>query len=538
MNGSVTLLSILGGVALLLYGISLVRKGMTRAYGGRLRRVIALSTKNKVSGFMAGMTVASLLQSGMATILIVASFAARHLITLGGGLAVVLGADVGVTIVAQVLSFDIHWLAPALLLGGVVGHKVFSSGRGYHLSKAVIGLGIILFALTFVKSMAAPLSDSAAVQTLMESLSKDIVLLFILTALTTWVLHSSLTMVLLIMSFVEAGLFSMEAGFVCVLGANAGATIAPLVMNWAAGFHARSVALGNMIMRGGGAMIALPLAAMTVPIITGIDDSPMRAIANFHTAYNLSMAMVALPLTGFLAKILERFAPDPGEDTDPAQPHYLDENEMSTPSVALASLRREVLRLGELVEGMLITGKRVFMNNDAEAIERVHTMEDTVDRLSEAIKLYVTKMSSHELDPEESRKAIDMLQFSINLEHAADVINNNLMDHGRSKIDNHLTFSTDGKREILAYYDIIMENFKLALNVFTLGDRESAQKLITRKREARRKEIELSNGHLNRLKDRTPETLETTGLHLDIIRDLRRINSHLASVGYGVVEQN
>ncbi len=531
------MLNIAGGVALLLWGIRMVRTGVTRAFGAALRRTLASGTKNRMRAFGMGLGVTFLLQSSTATALIIASFAGRGLIAASAALAVMLGADLGTTLVAQVLSLNLSLLSPVLILAGVVAFRSAGSGRPRHLGRVAIGLGLMLLALKLVVAGSAPLRDSELLGMLVMPLASAPVLAVLLAALLTWLAHSSLAIILLIMSLAASGVVPVDLALIFVVGANMGGALPAVVMTLGGGSLARRVPVGNLIMRVTGGIAVLPLLGLIGPVLASLDGDAARQVVNFHTAFNLALALVFLPLVSFVEKLCVKLMPVSVNKEDPAKPRYLDEGALDTPTVALASAARETLRMGDLVERMLADTIEVFRRDDEKMVREIEERDNAVDRLHEAIKLYLTKVSNEALDAKESLQYVEVLTFTTNLEHIGDIIDKNLMELAAKKIRNRLSFSEAGWKEITNMHKQVVHNMQLAFNVFLTRDVKLARQLLREKVNLRDAEWSAAESHFDRLRARRPETVESSGLHLDLIRDLKRINSHLTSVAYPILEE-
>ena len=536
IGGTEILLNIAGGVALLLWGVRMVRTGVTRAFGAGLRRLIAASTRNRLAAFGVGIGVTALLQSSTATALIVASFAGGGLIAATAALAVMLGADVGTTLVAQVLSLDVGFLSPALVIIGVVAHMTAAVGPRRHLGRVAIGLGLMLLALQLIVGASAPLREAPALGFILAPLAQEALLAVLLAALLTWLAHSSLAVVLLIMSLAATNVVPLPLAFALVIGANIGGAISPVMMTMGSGREARRVPVGNLLMRLVGGLAMLPLIGLVVPLLPELGAAPARQVVNFHTAFNLGLAIVFLPLIDAVAALVARLLPAEPRGEDPSQPRYLDPAALDTPSVALASAARETLRMGDLVETMLARSIDVFQNDDAGLAREIEETDDIVDTLHEAIKLYLTKASAEELEDRESRRCVEILTFTTNLEHIGDIIDKNLMELAHKKIRKQVSFSVAGLKEIQEFHAHVVANMQLAFNIFMEGDVKLARQLLAEKISMRDLEISVAESHFDRLRAGRPETIQTTGLHLDIIRDLKRINGHLTAVAYPILE--
>lgn len=536
MSGTELIISLLAGVALLLWGVRMVRTGMTRAFGSALRNILGTYARNRLGAFGIGLIITSILQSSTATALLLSSFVSRGLISLSIALAAILGADIGTAVAAQILSLDVKWLWSPLI---AVGVAIFlSSGgdkqRGF--GRIAIGLGLMLLALLHIGMAAEPLRDSALFRSLLSGLGGEPALGFLIAVLMTWLAHSSLSIVLLIMSLAAASALPGPLALALVLGANVGGAIAPLAALSGSPAVARRVALGNLGMRATLALPAILLVALAAQWLTAITPDPGRLVVNFHIAFNMLVALIYLPLVDVVANLATRILPDAPAPIDVSQPRYLDTNVVDTPSEALACAMRETLNLGDRVADMLRKSLIVFEKSDQRLLKEVERSDNAVDTLHEAIKHYLVKVSKGELTDEEGRRSVEILSFVTNLEHIGDIIDKNLMELAVKKIRNRYTFSVEGRDEIHELHARVMDNLRLAFNVFATRDVALARRLLAEKTAMRGAEIAAVDNHYARLRESRRESIETSSIHLDVIRDLKRINSHLTAVAYPILE--
>ncbi len=538
MTGHEVLLQLAGGVALLLWAARMVRTGILRAFSGPLRRFLGQATRSHLAAFATGLGVTGLLQSSTATALMTSGFAARGLVTTAAGLAIMLGADVGSTLVVQVLSFDISALYPLLLLAGVVGFLSTQATRPRQLGRISIGFGLLLLSLELIVEASAPLRDSPALAAVLDPLARDPILALVLGAALTWLAHSSVATVLLVMSLALTGVVGPALGFALVLGANVGSGLIPVGLTLGAEPPARRIPVGNLGFRLIGAVACLPLLGMLVSLVAAVEMSAARQIANFHTLFNLALALVFLPLVGIMARACQRLFPERpvhGEAPE-GQPRHLDDTAVDTPAVALAAATREVMRMADLVEQMLRDTIEVFRGDDAELLDITSKRDDAVDRLHEEIKLYLTEVSRHIQDEGDSRRCIELIQFTTNLEHMGDIIDKNLLEIAQKKIKNAQQFSPEGWQDLVEMHGGVMANMQLAMSVFVSGDVGTARELLIEKERIRDFERLAAQRHLERLRAGQTASVETSALHLDILRDLKRINSHLSAVAYPLLQ--
>jgi phosphate:Na+ symporter len=536
--GSMVLLDLMGGVALLLWGLHMVLSGVLRAFGPDLRRFLATALRNRFSAFAAGLGLTALLQSSTATGLMTASLAADGMVGLVPALAIMLGANVGTTLIVQLLSFNASAIAPVLFLVGVIAFKRGGQPRTRDLGRVAIGIGLMLLSLHILLDTLAPAESAPVVRSLLTAMTGDPVLCLLVAAALTWGAHSSVTVVLLVMSLAYSGFITPTASISLILGANLGSAINPLVEGSRSDNPAsRRLPLGNLINRLVGCAVVLPFVQPIAALFSRFEHNPSRMAADFHTAFNVALALVfILPLDG-LARFLTRLLPQRTKPIELSTPLYLDEAALATPSVALVCAARETLHIGDIVETMLRQAMVALLTDNRELIAEICRMDDAVDQLDEAVKLYVTKITRDSLGERDGQRAMEIISFSINLEHVGDIIDKNLMELASKKIKQKLAFSKEGAAELRAFHQEVLDNLKLGFSAFISGDVAIARKLIAEKAELRAAEFAAAESHLARLREGRPESIESSSLHLDILRDLKRIHSHICSAAYPVLER-
>ncbi len=535
--GSVVLLDLMGGVALLLWGLHMVLSGVLRAFGPDLRRILGKALRNRFTAFGAGLGLTALLQSSAATGLMTASLTADGVVSLVPALAIMLGANVGTTLIVQLLSFDISAVAPILLVIGVVTFRIGDSSLTRALGRIGIGVGLILLALHVLLDTLAPAEQAPAVRALLASITNDPVLCIAIAAALTWAAHSSVAVVLLVMSLAYSQFVTPEAALALVLGANLGSAVNPLIEAGTRGDPAsRRLPVGNLINRLFGILIVLPLLGPVAREMTAWQPDAAKMTAEFHMLFNIVLAAIFIgPLDG-MAWLLERILPEKKQPADPSAPRYLDESALQTPPLALANAARETLRMGDTVETMLRDVMSALLNNDRKLATDVSRLDNIVDRLNEAIKLYITKLTRDSLDERDGRRAMEIISFTINLEHIGDIIDKNLCELAAKKIKRRYQFSAEGAAELTSFHKQVVDCLQAAFGIFMSGDVEAARKLLREKSELRQAELAAADRHFERLREGRPESLETTSLHLDVLSDLKRIHSHICSVAYPVLE--
>jgi phosphate:Na+ symporter len=531
------LLNLLAGVSLLVWGTHIVRTGILRMYGGELRRVLRRSVSKRTSAFFAGLGVTALLQSSTAAALIVASFAGQGLIGTAPALAVMLGADVGTSLVTVILSFDLSWLAPLLIFVGVTLFLAKQSTNVGRFGRIMIGLGLIIFALQWISVAAKPFVQAAGVKVIFASLTGDVLLDMLVAALFTILCYSSLAVVLLMATLASLSMISLPVALGLVLGANLGSGILGMLSTLRSPPEARRVTLGNFLFKLIGCVLAIPVLKHVEGWVAGLGIDPAREVVLFHFFFNVALALLFIFWTEQIARVAERLLPNKPLADDPAKPRNLDPSALDSPPLAIANAAREAMRIGDVVEDMLNGMLQVIKSNDRTLAAQIRKKDDVVDDLYTAVKLYLTQVSREELDEKEGRRWADIVSFTINLEQVGDIIERVLSDIVDKKISKHRSFSEAGMAEICDLHARLVANLRLGMSVFLHGDLKSAQELLAQKVLFRDLERAYADSHLGRLAGNTLESIETSSLHLDLISDFKRINSHICSIAYPILEE-
>ncbi|WP_310621258.1 Na/Pi cotransporter family protein [Flexibacterium corallicola] len=540
MNAFEVILHMCAGIALLFWATRMIRTGVERAFGNRLAGLLNASTSNRFAGFGTGLVVSTTLQSSTATAILTGGFVSRGLITLAGSLAIMLGADLGSTLVVQIISMDISWLLPTCL---IIGGGLFWRGTSRSHKQAgriILGVGQMLLALSLISAASAPLRQSEALPVLLNLLSGDPVVAILSVAALTWVLHSSVAVILITITLASSGVIPLHHAVLFVLGANIGSAIIPLVLTMKETQDVRRMALGNLLFKVAGVVVMLVLLNQKIipPSLWGAE--PARALANFHSTLNLALSLIGLPLCGPMAALCQRLLSKPEEDTplDAEKRHsLLDPTLQENPSQAFPTAMRELLHMSEKVDTMLRGVLTAFENGDKSQIRQLMGIDDEVDELHKLIKEYLTNAASETMSEEEFQQYSDLMNYCVRLEHAGSIIQRNLLKLAEKKHKIDTDFSSEGWREISTIHRMTLENLQLSLNVLVSRDLEAARQLITRKDELRQMEVESRRNHLLRLSQGKTPSLNTSSIHLETIRDLKNINALFTSIAYPLVSE-
>jgi phosphate:Na+ symporter len=530
------LINLLGAVALLLWGLRMVSTGVARNFGAELRHGIAISADNRCKSLLAGMLVTIALQSSTATCLMTASFTGGGLMSTSTALAVMLGADIGTSMVAKLLTFNVGPLSALLVL---VGFVLFRSGEGRrrHLARILIGLGLMLLSLRLLNMASGPLRNSAQMRLILHDLDGVWLVGMVLAAAVALLAHSSIATILLILPLASAGDFSLPFGLALVLGANLGSALPPVLETSKDKPGVRRPPIGNALMRLAGCLVALPFLGQAAELLPHVETGRAAQLVDAHIIFNCLLAAVFLPLVRHIARLIERLRPDEPAADDPGRARYLDESVLGTPAVAIGAATRETLRIGDVVADMLRRCLELLETGNHKLASDIGRMDNVVDSLHAAVKLYLARLANEDLTESERRRAREIMAYTINLEHAGDIIDRNLKALAGKKIKRQLQFSEEGFSDIAALFAQTQENLRVALSVFISGDINLARRLMAEKTEVRHLERKSIEAHLGRLEGGRRESIETSTLHLDILRDLKRVNAHVVSVAYSILEE-
>jgi phosphate:Na+ symporter len=531
-----TLLNLLSAVALLIWGTHIVRTGILRVYGSHLRQVLSHNVSKRPMAFAAGIGVTALVQSSNATALLVTSFVGQGLMSLTPALAIMLGADVGTALMARVLTFDLSWLSPLLIFLGVIFFLSRRQTRAGQLGRVGIGLGLMLLALELIVAAATPITQATGIKVLFASLTGDLLLDALIGALFALISYSSLAAVLLTATLAGAGLISLPVAIGLVIGANIGSGLLAFLTASLQTPAGRRVALGSLLYKLLGLIVVIPLLDPLVSWLDSLEWRPAELVIGFHLLYNSLRCVLMLPSVGLMARFCNWLLPDRPDTGGVARPRHLDATALATPSLALANAVRETLRIGDLVETMLHHLLEVLRSNQPALSKELRRLDDDVDALYSAVKLYLAQVPREALSEQDSRRWAEILEWAVNLEQAGGIIERMLGKVQDEKTAQRHAFSESGLEELASLHGQLMANLRLGLSVFLSGDSESARQLLREKRRFRAQERRLAHAHVGRLHRQVVQSIETSSLHLELIGDMKRLNSLFCSSAYAVLE--
>ncbi len=529
------LLNLAGATALLLYAVRMVRTGIERASGPALRTLLIDHRRGRLTTAAMGVVLAVMLQSSTAAAILTVGFAASGLIGFAGGLALLLGADLGSALVVQFLSFRLDWLIPLLLAAGGILFLKLERRAAKQAGRVLLGIALVLLSLRLIGEATLPLRESAALPVIVGFLEGDPVTAFLLGALFAFALHSSVAAILIVVTFVSRSVVPLDLGISLVLGANLGGALLAVWLTRGAGVVARRIPVGNLMLRGCGALAALALVqAVTLPLAV-LTENPAQQLVWLHLGLNLAILLIGLALVGPLQAFLELIMPKPSltaeaeeESLRPAS--ALDQAALRTPEVALANTTREVLRMAELVEVMARPVMELYETGDRPQIAKIARLDDAVDRAFADIKLYIAALNRGQLSEKQKQRSLDLADFAINLESAGDIVAKRLLPLAKKKDEFDVSFSREGWGELTTIHDRIMVNMQMAINVLVSEDVDAARRLVEEKDRIRLLERNSRNEHLHRLRRGGETSVNSSNIHLETLRAFKEVNALFASV--------
>jgi phosphate:Na+ symporter len=486
----------------------------------------------------AGLCVTAALQSSTAAALMVAGFASAGAVALVPALAAMLGANIGTALIVQALSLDVSWLAPLLVLAGVIAFRKGRRAQTRDLGRAGIGLGLMLLALHLLVATLAPLQDSPAFARVLGGLAASPLATLLFAAVIAWAAHSSVAGVLFVATLAGSGAMDIPAALAMVAGANLGSAVNPLLQGGGRpGDRARlRLPIGNLLNRAVGCALVLVFLPSLSAWAASLDAGPLSLVAGAHLAFNLVTSLLAYPLLRPLAWALRRALPERPE-LDEAAPRYLDPVAGGVPAVAMANAEREVLRIADVLDRMLHASAHAFAAEDREAGKALAEMDDVVDRLHRAVLAYLAGIPPERLSAAEATRLDDIRAFAIALEHAADVLSRDVARHAAKRLRRGITLAPEDRDDLAALHQSLRSQLRLAVAVLMVQDAEAARRLVQEKEMLRATERDVARRAAEAAPLPLGEPGATPGLVLDAIRDLRRVGAHLAAAAHPLLER-
>ncbi|MGY2224756.1 Na/Pi cotransporter family protein [Pseudomonas gingeri] len=535
MSGTTLLINLAGAIALLLWGTHMISTALLRGFGTQLRNGLGRNLDKRWKALLSGIGITAILQSSTAVSLMATSFTAAGTLSLAPALAVMLGANIGSTLVVQLLSFNTSMAIPIVLLVGFVVFRLRDDSRYESIGCALIGLGLMLLALSLLAAVLGQMESTPVFHAVMQGLQGDILIALLVAALLTWICHSSVAVILLIASLAGTGLMSPVTTLALVLGVNIGGALPPVLS--ASTQIARRLPLGNLAVRLFGALLVLPFASWLGSALAASSVTPGHQVVYLHIAFNGLLAVGFIGLVERMAAVLTRLLPAPEQPADPGMPHYLDEAGLEVANIGLSNAVREALRLADMLSVMLERVLKLFEAPMEVTAEQIRQLDQSLDLLSAAIRAYLADIGQDGLSDEDADRAQEILMFVINLEHAGDILSSSLAQLAARRRRRGEAFSKFELGHIYPLHDELLESLNLAITVFLREDTATAHQLVARKASIRRLEANASREHFRKLSADKTAWAESGDIFQRVLRDYRRVHHHIAALAYPVLER-
>lgn len=530
----ILMIELVGAIGLLLFGLRQVRNGMMRAFGSSLKRLAGRTDGRVIPTFLTGLLVAVLLQSSAATAMISATFAAQGAISAVTAFITVLGADVGTAIAALIASQKITAVSPLLIAVGYFGGQSAQTPRTIGLYKSTLGVGLVLLGLSLVGITALRISALEDFTTILGIFAKHPLLVMILGAGISYLAHSSLAVILLTVGLAHAGVLDLRASLFMVLGANIGSGVLPVIAHLHSSATARIPLIANLYVRLAGVAIAAVVIVLVAPVPQfGVPDKMLPLL--LHLVLNITVALIGIVGAQFWVALASASVTADTEDTGEVRPIHLAPNAHETPSRALACAKREALRMADIAQTMVRNVGAILQNHDVGIPQKTSKMDDGLDALFEAIKIYMARAMQQQLTEHESQQAQDLLTFIAIMEHIGDIVDCDLLPITAKKNASQTEFSEAGRAEITDLHRVICMNFDLAVNTFLTYDPDLAHQLYDTKSGVREMEADSIAAHIDRIGSGRSDSIASSDLHLDMLHGLKRINEHLTTIAHLVL---
>ncbi len=524
----------IGGVALFMLGMKIAAEHLQIIAADRIRDIVTTLARKPLWGILLGIGLTMILQSSGAVTTLLVGLGAAGVITLPQVMSVILGSAIGSTLTVQVLSFDIAKFGLPVFGVFFFVHFIAKNRTVKNATAAIMGFGLIFYGLEVIKMGTMSLQDADHFKSALQVLNENPLYALLVTAFFTAVVHSSAVTISIGMSLATHGLIDMDDAVWWIFGANIGTTATALIAAAGGNFVGRQVAWAHTFYKIAGVVIFIPLAQITLGFISSSEIQ--RDIANFNTIYNLFTAALFLPFVKKGAGIVEHLFP-PSKEERQFSVKYLSKKDWESPSVVVAHAEREALRMGDIVTSMIEDSLKIFEKDDAELIENMRRRDDRTDLLFRELNLYLAQQI--EQAPEGLRsQMLKLMYFVTDLEAAADVVDNQLLELAQKKHNMKVDFSAEGWKDLREIHGAVTQIAQMAIACFQTQDKDLAAKVVFHKRNVRKLEHKMRESHMSRLVRGTPESVITSSIHLDVLGEYRRIVGLLSNHVYSLLKDS
>jgi len=529
---SVVVFNLLGGLALFLYGLYTLSEGFKKVFFKSLKDILKRLTSNPIKAVGLGTFITSVIQSSSITIVTLIGFLNAGLMNLGQAIGVMLGAEIGTTITAQVVAFKIGvYYFPFIILGCLL-FFFFKNRNIQVIGQIMLGFGILFLGMQIMSQGARVIQEIPFFLNMIDSFSQIPVLGILAGALFTAVIQSSSATTGLVIAMGMEGVLTLPAAIALILGANIGTCVTGLLASVKSCKSAKRLAVAHFMVNTLGVLVLAFFLFSFSRIIALTSSDLSRQIANAHTIFNVLVVISILPLVGFLRILVEKIVPGQIMEIERGV-KFLEYRILNIPGLALSQAKKEVLRMAGIARGMLEKSQKAMFTGDQDLIKVVENEESSVDELHHILDDYLTKISSHGISKEESQKLAILLHAVTDIERAADHANN-LAEISEFKLKNKIKFSDLAEKELNIMFSKVIDSFSCSIEALERNSREIAQKTLSLEKEVNQLEDKLRKTHYRRLKEGMCQP-EAGPIYLEILMDLKRVSDHSENIASGVI---
>lgn len=529
---SVVIFNLLGGLALFLYGLYILSDGFKKVFFKQLKDILNKLTKSPIKAVGLGALITSVIQSSSITIVTLIGFLNAGLMNLGQAIGVMLGAEIGTTITAQVVAFKVGlYYFPFIILGCVLFFFIKKKNIQV-IGQIVIGFGILFLGMQTMSQGAKVIQDIPFFLNMLNTLGQNAVLGILVGTLFTAVIQSSSATIGLVIAMGMESAITLPAAIALIFGANIGTCITGLLASVKSCKSAKRLAFSHFMVNSLGVIVFAFLILPFSRIISLTSTDLGRQIANAHTMFNVLVVLSMIPMVGYLRILVEKIVPGREMEIERGV-KFLEYKILHIPGLALSQAQKEVLRMARIARGMLEKSKEAMFSGDKEIIMIVKNEESSVDELHHILDDYLTRISSQVISKEESQKLAILLHSVTDLERVADHANN-LVEISEFKLKNNINFSDLAKTELNVMFEKVIESFSSSIDALEQNSQEIAQETLSLEKEVNKLGDQLKKTHYKRLKEGICKP-EAGPIYLEILMNLERVSDHSENIASGVI---
>jgi phosphate:Na+ symporter len=517
------LMGLFGGLALFLFGLGLMTDAVKAVAGGSMRVLLARLTGNRFTAAFSGAFVTAVIQSSSVTTVLLVGFISAGLMTLQQSIGVIMGANVGSTVTAQVIAFKVTDYALLMVALGFAVRFITRRERPVLYGTAVLGMGLLFLGMHLMSQATHPLRTHQPFIDLMQSMNNPVRAILVGTVFTALVQSSAATTGIVIV-LASQGLVTLEAGIALALGANIGTCATALLAAIGKPREAVRAAVAHVLFNVLGVILWVGLIGVLADFVRSLGGDVPRQIANAHTSFNLANTLLFLPFTGVLATLVRRLVPEQkGRKRDPGKPLYLEDAALAAPELALVNARIEIGRLGALTGKMLDDTLPVVLVGEQPDLERLGRRGDDVERLYQAVVDYLSRLSRQPLTLKQTERLTANTAIANHIQNVALTIETNFLSIARERIQKGVKVSEETKRQLLPLFDLVRAAFETAIEALEREDAPRAESVARVAPTVDRLSAIAKRHLLERLGADEPNRTWTFRLESDIVENLKRV---------------